>query len=483
MVARHCAPATDVRPSSAVRDGASRDRQARAGAVPAARHGPVAGAARPARRERAWRTSAAPARSASAVPEFVVVLVSEYFDGVPLARARVHGDLALGRATRWARRPRSTATRRPSSTASARSLKAVREAAEHGARAAAGRLVAGRAPRPRITAGWTAPTRRAAAPAARARPHGPRVRPAARRRGRWRGRRRVAGTRRRSAARRDADRPTTRARAAPTRCCGAATTTHRRRRTTARVGALSGSDDSHGGSATTATSGPAGRRLRRRRRRGRGGTGEIRSEETDAPAPAAATIDVIPSAPPPACRLAAWPDRAGRAGGSGTPSRACRARSRRALADRRSQAAATARELPARAAATRQSRPRRGPSRRAPRPQCRSHAARDAAAATAGPRRPAAPRRAARRYGAIATIRSIGTRARSAIASGTLTTGASVAQGVAQLRQRDHLHEAAAGGLVGGDEVDVRAPPCAAGAACRSPWPRSPSRPARALAA
>ena len=41
-------------------------------------------------------------------------------------------------------------------------------------------------------------------------------------------------------------------------------------------------------------------------------------------------------------------------------------------------------------------------------------------------------------------MRSIGMRARSAIASGTLTSPVAVAQGVAQLRQRDHLHVAAA---------------------------------------
>ena len=55
----------------------------------------------------------------------------------------------------------------------------------------------------------------------------------------------------------------------------------------------------------------------------------------------------------------------------------------------------------------------------------------------------------------IATMRSIGMRARSAISAGTLTSPRQVAQAVAQLRQRDHLHVAAARRLVGGDEVDV----------------------------
>ena len=52
-------------------------------------------------------------------------------------------------------------------------------------------------------------------------------------------------------------------------------------------------------------------------------------------------------------------------------------------------------------------------------------------------------------------MRSIGTRARSATPRATLTSRAHVAQRVAQLRQRDHLHVLAARRLVGGDEVDV----------------------------
>ncbi len=56
----------------------------------------------------------------------------------------------------------------------------------------------------------------------------------------------------------------------------------------------------------------------------------------------------------------------------------------------------------------------------------------------------------------MATIRSIGTRARSAIAPGTLTSWTSSRSRVAQLGQRDHLHEPAVGGLVGGDELGLR---------------------------
>ena len=55
----------------------------------------------------------------------------------------------------------------------------------------------------------------------------------------------------------------------------------------------------------------------------------------------------------------------------------------------------------------------------------------------------------------IATIRSIGSRARSAISGRDLDLVDAVAQRVAQLRQRDHLHEAAVGRLVGGDELGV----------------------------
>ena len=56
----------------------------------------------------------------------------------------------------------------------------------------------------------------------------------------------------------------------------------------------------------------------------------------------------------------------------------------------------------------------------------------------------------------IATIRSIGTRARRAISSGTRTSKLHLAQRVAQLGQRDHLHVLAAGLGVGGDELHVR---------------------------
>ena len=60
-----------------------------------------------------------------------------------------------------------------------------------------------------------------------------------------------------------------------------------------------------------------------------------------------------------------------------------------------------------------------------------------------------------RRAQLIATIRSIGTRARSAISAGDLDLVDAVAQRVAELGQRDHLHEPAVRGLVGGDELDV----------------------------
>ena len=98
----------------------------------------------------------------------------------------------------------------------------------------------------------------------------------------------------------------------------------------------------------------------------------------------------------------------------------------------------------------------------------------------------------------IATMRSIGIRALAARSSGTLTSPVQVAQRVAQLRQRDHLHVAAGRGLVGGDEVHVRrrlahrveharsrsrrSTSCRAVAASRRPRRSRPSRPSRACA-
>ncbi len=75
-------------------------------------------------------------------PEYVVILVSPHFDGVPWLE-RVYQASSLGTRTRWARAPRCTATR-PSST-SARS----------------GRCRACAAPR---AAAWTSSARSAGAP-------------------------------------------------------------------------------------------------------------------------------------------------------------------------------------------------------------------------------------------------------------------------------------------------------------------------------
>ena len=58
--------------------------------------------------------------------------------------------------------------------------------------------------------------------------------------------------------------------------------------------------------------------------------------------------------------------------------------------------------------------------------------------------------------GPIATMRSIGMRACAAISGGTLTSPAHVAQRVAQLRQRDHLHVLAEAPRLAAINVDVR---------------------------
>ena len=72
-------------------------------------------------------------------------------------------------------------------------------------------------------------------------------------------------------------------------------------------------------------------------------------------------------------------------------------------------------------------------------------------------RRPARHRRTRRRHRAqlIATIRSIGNPRPVGDRRRHLDLVDVVAQRVAQLGQRDHLHEPARGGLVGGDELDV----------------------------
>ena len=64
-------------------------------------------------------------------PEFVVVLVSHAFEGMPWLE-RVYQAARCGTASRWARPPTCTATRPTSSSASARRCAAVREAADDG---------------------------------------------------------------------------------------------------------------------------------------------------------------------------------------------------------------------------------------------------------------------------------------------------------------------------------------------------------------
>ena len=83
--------------------------------------GPLAARARAARR----RARGRPARrrpQRERGPEYVIVLVSEHFDGVPWLERVYVRPARCGTPTRWARRPTSTATRRPSSSASASTL-------------------------------------------------------------------------------------------------------------------------------------------------------------------------------------------------------------------------------------------------------------------------------------------------------------------------------------------------------------------------